>query len=117
MRRRGDHIVVHAQPAAEAAVGHVGGGRGCCRRSRGSGARGALQLGGAAARRMSPRDQRPVGQVQRAGHGNDYHENRKVSSNVCNSNGFHNEYDMIYGAIAKPERLRWKISKHDRAQR
>lgn len=74
--RRGTHIVVHVQPAAASTVGHGVHGRG-------PGARGTVQLGGAAARQLPAGDQGPVGQVQRFGHGDDHHENGKVSSTTC----------------------------------
>lgn len=71
--RRDNHIVVHIQPAAAAIVDHSGhGGHGPC-------ARGTVQLGRAAARELQAGDKRSMGQVQRSRHGNDHHENRKVS--------------------------------------
>lgn len=72
-RRRND-LVVHVQSAAPATVGRRGHGR--CRA--GPGAGGAVQLRRAAARQLPSGDQRPVGQVQRSGHGNDHHENGQV---------------------------------------
>lgn len=73
--RRDSHFVVHVQPAAAIAGVHGGGGR-----IRGRpGARGTVQLGGATVRDVPAGDQRPVGQIQRARHGDDHHENWQVS--------------------------------------
>lgn len=71
--RRDNHFVVHVQPATASTVGRS------VHRA-GAGARGTVQLGRAAARQLPAGDQRPVGQVQRFGHGDDHHENRKVSA-------------------------------------
>lgn len=70
-RGRDNHIVVHVQPAAEATVGHG---------SRRPDPRRTVQLGRTAARHLPAGDQRPVGQVQRARHRDDHHENGQVSA-------------------------------------
>lgn len=76
-RRRDNHIVVHVQSAAATTV-VVRGGRDGVRA--GSGARRTVQLGRATARQLQAGDKRTVGQVQRARHGDDHHENREVSN-------------------------------------